>query len=272
MHLDFYQDYEKCKHSDLRQYKIQFLKSKINEDRVYKFISFDDNSELNRIKLRCLKNGELWFSYYRYLNDKTEFDIKYDVNRVSKKTGIPCGNIKCFVDTMKEIYDVCSLTYSYDEHMWEVYGNQKNGLCLVFKVLNYDMLYPVEYVDKSKVDYTDMLIEAYNTEAKELFEKGIIMAELPYVIKNPDNGNLKSYLEKEVRILLDPFEDGILNSGRIYPGVKLDNSYKGRNVCYDKCGLEIEKIIVGSRCSDEIVQYIRGMEINTTVSFQNILY
>lgn len=85
MRLDFYQDYEKCKHSDLRQYKIHFLKSKINEDRVYKFISFDDNSELNRIKLRCLKNGELWFSYYRYLNDKTEFDIKYDVNRVSKK-------------------------------------------------------------------------------------------------------------------------------------------------------------------------------------------
>jgi ssDNA-specific exonuclease RecJ len=62
----------------------------------------DDDSYLNQIKLQCLKKGQLWFSYYKFLNDKTEFDMKYDAKRVSYKTGIPCDNIRFFVATMKE--------------------------------------------------------------------------------------------------------------------------------------------------------------------------
>ena len=60
---------------------------------------------------------------------------------------------------MKEIYDVCSLTYSCENYMWKAYSNNSRGICLVFNVIDYDMLYPVEYVDKNKVDYTEMLIE-----------------------------------------------------------------------------------------------------------------
>jgi hypothetical protein len=87
MNLGFYQDYDKRKHKDLRQYKVDFLKTIIVDDKLYKFIAFDDDSYLNQIKLQCLKKGQLWFSYYKFLNDKT---------------GIPCDNIRFFVATMKE--------------------------------------------------------------------------------------------------------------------------------------------------------------------------
>ena len=76
------------------------------------------------------------------------------------RTGIPSDNIMFFIATMKEIYDVCSLTYSCENYMWKAYSNNSRGICLVFNVIDYDMLYPVEYVDKNKVDYTEMLIEA----------------------------------------------------------------------------------------------------------------
>lgn len=267
MNLGFYQDYDKRKHKDLSQYKVQFLKSIIEDDRLYKFIAFDDNVWLNQIKLSCLKNSQLWFSYYKFLNDKTEFDMKYDISEVSRKTGIPCKNIQFFISTMKEIYDVCSLTYSYDSYMWDAYSNYGKGICLVFNVINYDMLYPIEYVDKEAVDYTDMLIEAYNSDPKKLFDRGMKMAELPYVIKNSNNEDMKSYLEKEIRILSDPFEEAILNSGNVYPGVKNDYGYKGRNISYDKCGLSLEKIVIGKNCDETMTNRIKNMKICANIIY-----
>lgn len=116
------------------------------------------------------------------------------------------------------------------------------------------------YVNKEAVDYTDMLINAYISEPKTLYEKGIKMAVLPYVIKNPNNEDMKSYLEKEIRILSDPFEEPILNLGRVYPSVKKDYDYKGRSISYAKCGLMIEKIIIGDKCDKIISDKIKGME------------
>ena len=268
MNLGFYQEYDKRKHKDLKQYKIAYLKTIIVDDKLYKFIAFDDDVYLNQIKLQCLKKGQLWFSYYKFLNDKTEFDMKFDASKVSYKTGVPCDNIKFFVSTMKELYDVCSLTYSYDNYMWDAYGNNSKGICLVFNVIDYDMLYPVEYVDKNDVDYTEMLIEAYNSGSKELYDNGMLMAELPYVIKNPNNESMKSYLEKEVRILSDPFGEGILNSGNVYPNVKNDFHYKGRNIFYDKCGLLLDKIIIGKNCDNTLINSIRNMSTGNNIIFQ----
>lgn len=118
MNLGFYQEYDKRKHKDLGKYKMDFLKSIIVNDKLYKFIAFDSNEYLNRIKFQSLEKGQLWFSYYKFLNDKTEFDMKYNVKKVSYRTGIPSDNIMFFIATMKEIYDVCSLTYSCENYMW----------------------------------------------------------------------------------------------------------------------------------------------------------
>ena len=50
MNLGFYQEYDKRKHKDLSKYKMDFLKSIIVNDKLYKFIAFDNNEYLNRIK------------------------------------------------------------------------------------------------------------------------------------------------------------------------------------------------------------------------------
>lgn len=138
MNLGFYQEYDKRKHKDLSKYKMDFLKSIIVNDKLYKFIAFDNNEYLNRIKFQSLEKGQLWFSYYKFLNDKTEFDMKYNVKKVSYRTGIPSDNIMFFIATMKEIYDVCSLTYSCENYMWKAYSNNSRGICLVFNVIDYD--------------------------------------------------------------------------------------------------------------------------------------
>lgn len=150
----------------------------------------------------------------------------------------------------------------------EVCGKIEKGICLVFNVIDYDILYPVEYVDKNDVDYTEMLIEAYNSGSKELYDNGMLMAVLPYVIKNPNNESMKSYLEKEVRILSDPFGEGILNSGNVYPNVKNDFHYKGRNIFYDKCGLLLDKIIIGKNCDNILINSIRNMSTGNNIIFQ----
>ena len=54
MNLGFYQEYDKRKHKDLSKYKMDFLKSIIVNDKLYKFIAFDNNEYLNRIKFQSL--------------------------------------------------------------------------------------------------------------------------------------------------------------------------------------------------------------------------
>lgn len=63
-------------------YKIGYLKQLIQEDKVYKFISFQENAD---VKLKTLIEGKVWFSFYKILNDKTEFKIYYDMEEVVKK-------------------------------------------------------------------------------------------------------------------------------------------------------------------------------------------
>lgn len=134
-----------------------------------------------------------------------------------------------------------------------------------FSISNYDMLYPIEYIDEETIDYTDMLIEAYTLEPKELFEQGIKMAELPYVIKNPENKDMKSYLENEIRSLNNPFEEKTFNLGRVYPGVKNDNTYKGRGISYNKCGLRLERIVIGNKCDERVVFEMKNMNRNLKI-------
>lgn len=44
--------------------------------------------------------------------------------------------------------------------MWREYAAGGNGVCVEYNVGDYDFLYPVEYCDKSAIDFTQMIIEA----------------------------------------------------------------------------------------------------------------
>ena len=91
---------------------------------------------------------------------------------------------------------------------------------------------------------------------KEKMNRNDPMSILPYVIKNPMNGELASYKENEVRILFPSFDDGNFNNGIVYPQVKVKNGYKGQGVGYDKCDLKINKIIIGKACNIDMKKSI----------------
>lgn len=252
-------------------YKIDYLKSIIQGGKIYKFIAFDENTKLNEIKIECLCQDVLWFSHYIYLNDKTEFEINFDVHSVSRRTGRSIKQINYFIGIIKEMYDICSFTYCFEPYMWNEYANNGKGICIVFDVVNYDMLFPVDYVEKSKIDFTKLLADSFLISPEERMNRNDPMALLPFVVKNPMNGVLKSYKEKEIRILYSAYDDGSFNNGIISPQVKYNKKYRGSNVSYEKCGIKVDKIIIGNHCSGEIESKIIVECNKKEYSFEKII-
>lgn len=101
-------------------YKIEYLKNIIKENKVYKFISFQENET---IKLQTLIQHKIWFSFYKILNDETEFYIDYRMKRVTNETGYNKEYIKLLINYLTEMYDVFSLTYSYENYINHVFLN-----------------------------------------------------------------------------------------------------------------------------------------------------
>lgn len=46
--------------------------------------------------------------------------------------------------------------------MWRDYATNGNGICIQFNVGKFDYLYPVEYVQKSSIDFNKIIITAIN--------------------------------------------------------------------------------------------------------------
>lgn len=260
----FYDDYFKLDVEQATKFKISYLKSLVNENRIYKFISFDDNMQLNHFKIQSLINDEIWFSHFRKLNDPSEFEISYSVKKIKNKLGKSKDYIDHFIKTIIEIYDVCSFSYMYDGYMWSNYANEGNGICLVFEVEDFDMLYPVEYKMKSKINFDKMVIDSFKmyerlTKRKDRAFFNDPMSLYPWVVKNPRNGIYDSTKEKEVRILYSPYEFGEFNNGIIDEGVKKNLQYQGLNVKYSDVKLKLDMLVIGNNCSSEIVERIKDI-------------
>lgn len=228
-------------------YKINYLKQIIKNDKVYKFIGLNDTPDKNEQKINTLLKGNIWFSQYKILNDQTEFQINYNARKIAKVIGCDEAYIRFIVDCMMEIYDIYSLTYEYSPKMWKNYASDGNGICIEYNIEDYDYLFPVEYVNKGEIDFNNMLINALQGESLEF-------AILPWVIKNPYNetASLNSTDEKEVRILFSPYDDKDINNGKVDANIKEELSYKGISKPYSEFGLSISKIIVGNKCDAEI--------------------
>ncbi len=141
-------------------YKINYLKKIIKKDKVYKFISFEGDASLVRTKIETLKQGKIWFSFYKTLNDETEFYMNYNAKNISQITGRSINNVHLLVNYLTEMYDVYSLTYEYQKSMWQDYAAGGNGICIEYNVGDYDYLYPVEYLEKTDIDFEQMIISA----------------------------------------------------------------------------------------------------------------
>lgn len=242
-------------------YKIAYLKKLIKNNEVYKFISFQKNAET---KLKTLKEGKIWFSFYKTLNDETEFQIDYRIKKIVNETGYKKGYIELIINYLTEMYDVFSLTYTYEEYMWDAYASEGNGICVVYNVGNYDQLYPVEYCEKNTLDFTKMIINALKRKS---FELSII----PWVVKNPYNetAKLDSTKEKEVRMLYCPYDLAEFNGGQIQYNIKERKAYKGIAKSYTDFELSISRIIIGRKCTvemrKEVIDYAESNDIQYSV-------
>lgn len=242
-------------------YKINYLKEIIKNNHVYKFVSLNDTEEKVRNKLDTFKNKKIWFSFYKTLNDETEFQINYKVKKIANKTGRSIENIHLLVNFLTEIYDVFSLSHDYHEYMWDDYASNGNGFCIEFFIDNLDYLYPVEYIDKRWIDFDKMITSAIN-------EADTTLSIIPWVIKNPYNitSKLDSTREKEVRILYSPYDFGEINNGKLQYNLKEKMKYKGIAKPYSDFSLRISNVIIGENCSEEItsdlVDYLKQANIN----------
>lgn len=232
-------------------YKIEYLKTLLKDNKVYKFISFKEHSEM---KLKTLKEEKIWFSFYKTLNDDTEFQINYKIEEVVSKTGCSKDYIKLITNYLTEMYDVFSLTYSYEDYMWREYASGGNGVCVEYNVGDFDFLYPVEYCDKSAIDFTQMIIAAIKNE-------GMALSIIPWVVKNSYNSNagIDSTREKEVRILYCPYDLAEFNGGRVEYNIKERRGYKGIAKPLTDFKMTTSRIIIGNKCnqymSSEIIRY-----------------
>ncbi len=64
--LEFYKDYFGTISDKATAIKIERIKSVVRDNKIYKFLQFDDNDSLNNIKLESLRSNCLWFSHYIY--------------------------------------------------------------------------------------------------------------------------------------------------------------------------------------------------------------
>lgn len=244
-------------------YKIDYLRKAIRDGKVYKFISFDEEENLVRTKINTLKQGKIWFSFYKTLNDETEFQINYDATKIAMKTRRSVSNVHLLINYFTEMYDVYSLTYEYHNYMWKDYASNGNGICIEFNVEDYDYLYPVEYLEKENIDFDQMIISGISNGD---FAFSII----PWVIKNPYNItlNMDSTKEKEVRMLYCPYDFGEVNGGKIEMNIKERLGYNGIAKPYVDFGLNISKIVLGDKCDSELIkelkEYFNANEIDYT--------
>lgn len=244
-------------------YKIDYLKSIIKNGKVYKFLAFNEEDDLlTEAKLKTLKAEKIWFSFYKTLNDDTEFEIKYNVDKVSKATGRSADNVHLLVNFLTEMYDVYSLSYEYQDYMWNIYANNGNGICIEFNVEDYDYLYPVEYTEKLNIDFDQMVISGIN-------EIDPALSIIPWVIKNPYNitANIDSTKEKEIRMLYCPYDNEEINRGIIQKNIKEQLGYKGIEKPFSDFKLTISRVIIGEKCNKYIADDLKKYFMKN-----NILY
>lgn len=134
MDIEFYDNYlsilsfsDICKNQEMKD---QYIRNKLTNDFVYKFISLDDSKDSNYNKIKSLENRELWVSNIKYFEDKSEFKHTYNLSKVSKMTDRSPLAIKNFIDTTEQMNDVSCFTYEMSEYMWKHYANNRKGFCL----------------------------------------------------------------------------------------------------------------------------------------------
>lgn len=257
---EFYKKIESLDEIEIDEYKAKFL-DKICEGKLFKFIQFDHNNQLNKRKLDTVLDNKLWFGCPWTMNDSTEFKMPSNSHF---KNAIEADNFRKHCECLYEMYALCSFSIDITEEMWKEYANDGNGICLVFKVEDYDWFFPVEYVQNKKrcsfVPSWRRMIERYiNDEYGHLPNLSSISI-APFFIKdkiNPDTGR-DSSLEKEVRAIYCIYSEEALNQGILIPEYCHKNKIYGAQLDWRTINLELSNVIFGKNLDADIRLEIEG--------------
>ena len=252
MRIPFYDDFLSIpiftEDSASGRYKDEYIRSKLTNNSIYKFIPFTGDDDFNDRKIDLVAKRKLWVSCHWCFSDKNEVVAFCNPKIIAREACVSEKSVRLFVNTAKEMFDVSCFTYGISDYMWENYANKRNGFCLRFEVINSDMLYPIIYLPKERIDYTDDIIQAYRDLKEPTKEKRLPRhAILPWVLKDTPY-----FQENEIRFLYgDAYDDenGELG-GRIAPGKKSMMGYKGTTCDYGYCGLDLKEIFIGENCED----------------------
>lgn len=252
MQIPFYDDFLEIplftEDSASERYKDEYIRNKLTNNSIYKFIPFSEDEDFNDRKMKLVAERKLWVSCHWCFSDKNEVVASCNPKIIARKACVSEKSVRLFVNTAKEMFDVSCFTYGISDFMWENYANKRNGVCLRFEVISSDKLYPVIYLDKDRIDFTDDLIQAYRDIKEPKKEKRLPRhAILPWVLKDSPY-----FQENEIRFLYgDAYDDENDDlGGRIAAGKKSLMGYKGTTCDYNYCGIDLKEIIVGENCSE----------------------
>lgn len=265
MKVEFYDDFFSIRpfsgSNDSNLFKDRFIRSMMKNGKIYKFVAFTSDENLNSKKLIMLQNHQFWASCYDYFEDKREVLRPYNKYKVQCSTRISQNQLDFFFSTVNEMNDISCFTYDPSNFMWQEYANNGNGFCMEFDLEDSDKFFPVIYLDKDKLDYTNEIIKSFKSK---VFDSKIIrkLAILPWVTKD-----FQYQKEHELRFLCGDIYDDEQGpmGGRIASGKKKLLGYKGIEYSFDYAGLVLKKVTIGPNCAKgkELIEICEQMDVLT---------
>ncbi len=216
-------------------------------DKLIKFISLNDNLELNRIKLQTLEKEQLWISSIESLNDPYEFSCMYVDRKKLQESGYPSEAIDAFEELMGKTlrnFGVASLSgNSFDcLPMWAYYANNYAGYCVEYDVIGKDSIHKVSY-EQDRIALASILANFYHEFEKMTQAGASTNPEVEFyamLITQQLFMKHQSWShEKEYRI--------------IYP----IGSQKGIGASLTSVGLKTSKIVAGINCSEDYISELQ---------------
>ena len=263
--VEFYDDFFSIEPfsetNDSNLFKDRFIRSMMKNGKIYKFVAFTSDENLNSKKLIMLQNHQFWASCYDYFEDKREVLRPYNKYKVQYRTRKSQNQLDFFFSTVNEMNDISCFTYDPSNFMWQEYANNGNGFCMEFDLEDSDKFFPVIYLDKDKLDYTNEIIRSFKNKSLDFKTIGKL-AILPWVTKD-----FEYQREHELRFLCGDIyndEQGPMG-GRIAPGKKKLLGYKGIEYSFDYAGLVLKKVTIGPNCAKEkeLIDICEQMDVLT---------
>lgn len=231
--------------------------------KIYKFCSLTDKreTELDKTKLKCLENNQIWVSDYSSLNDPFEGIFGFIDKETNDGKSEYARKCKELLIRERDMFRQASFTCDCSNVlMWGHYANGGRGYCIEYSVQSKKFLFPVQYVGKrplfSSIFFNEDVVKSILEIRENLGEMKQVDDLIEYASHIQSIKSSAWSYEKEVRLI----DIAILSAGG-------SDSNKGYNIDSDRYGLHISKIIIGHQCvyKDELIDIAKKLNVPVSV-------